>query len=43
MKSLNLTSGDRMRITKYQNIVSKGNTKNWSKEIFDIVSVLRTN
>ena len=33
----------RVRITKYQNIFSKGYTENWSKEIFIISSVLKTN
>ena len=28
-------NGDRVRITKYKNIFSKGYTENWSKEIFD--------
>ena len=34
--------GDKVRIIKYKNIVSKGYTKNWSKEIFLINSVLKT-
>ena len=34
---------DRARITKYKNIFSKGYTKNWSREIFIIDSVLKTN
>ena len=29
---------DRVRITKYKNIFSKGYTKNWPREIFIIVS-----
>ena len=29
---------DRVRITKYKNIFSKGYTKTWSREIFIIVS-----
>ena len=29
---------DRVRITKYKNIFSKGDTKTWSREIFIIVS-----
>ena len=33
---------DRVRITKYKNIFSKGYNKNWSKEIFAIDSVLKT-
>ena len=35
--------GDRVRITKYKNIFSKSYTKNWSREIFAIDSVLKTN
>ena len=34
---------DRVRITKYKNIFSKGYTKNWSREMFIINSVLPTN
>ena len=34
---------DKARITKYKNIFSKGYTKNWSKEIFLIDSVLKIN
>ena len=34
---------DRVRMTKYKNIFSKGYTKNWSREIFFINSVLKTN
>ena len=34
---------DRVRITKYKNIFSKGNTENWPREIFVIDSVLKTN
>ena len=34
---------DRVRITKYKNIFSKGYTENWSSEIFIINSVLKTN
>ena len=33
--------GDRVRITKYKNIFSKGYTENWSRKIFVIDSVLR--
>ena len=36
-------AGDRVRITKYKDIFSKGYTKNWSREILVIGSVLRTN
>ena len=32
-----------VRIAKYKNIVSKGYTKSWSKEIFVIDSVPKTN
>ena len=34
---------DRVRITKYKNIFSKGYSDNWSREIFIIDSVLKTN
>ena len=34
---------DRVRITKYKNLFSKGYIKNWPKEIFFIDSVLKTN
>ena len=34
---------DRVRITKYKNIFSKGYTENWSTKIFIIDSVLKTN
>ena len=34
---------DRIRITKYKNIFSKGYTENWPREIFIIDSVLKTN
>ena len=34
---------DRVRITKYKNIFSKGYTENWSREILFINSVLETN
>ena len=33
---------DRVRITKYKNIFSKGCTQNWSREIIVIDSVLKT-
>ena len=32
-----------MRITKYENIISEVYTENWSREIFIIDSVLKTN
>ena len=34
---------DRVRISKYKNIFSKGYTKNWSRRILVIDSVLKTN
>ena len=34
---------DRVRITKYKNIFRKGYTENWSREIFTIDYVLKTN
>ena len=34
---------DRVRITKYKNIFSKDYTENWSRQIFIIDSVLKTN
>ena len=33
-KALKFKVGDRVRITKYKNIISRGFTKNWSREIF---------
>ena len=33
----------RVRITKYKNIFSKGYSENWSREIFIIDSLLKTN
>ena len=36
-------ANDRVRITKYKNIFSKGYTKNWSTGIFITNSVLKTN
>ena len=34
---------NRVRITKYKNTITKGNTKHWSKQMFFIDSVLKTN
>ena len=34
---------DRFRSTYYENIFRKGYTENWSREIFIINSVLKTN
>ena len=42
-KSSKFEVGDRVRNTKHKNIFSKGYTENWSKEIFVIDSVLKTN
>ena len=41
-KYLQFKVNDRVRITKYKNIFSKGYTTNWSREIFVIDSVLKT-
>ena len=38
-----LKVNDRVRITKYKNILKKGYTENWSRKIFIIDSVLKTN
>ena len=43
LKSPKFKVGDRVRITKYKNIFSKGYTENWSKEIYVIDSMLKTN
>ena len=43
LKALKFKVNDRVRITKYKNIFSKGYTENWSREIFIIDSVLKTN
>ena len=42
-KAPELTVNDRVKITKYKNICSKGYTENWLREIFIIDSVLKTN
>ena len=42
LKAPRFEINDRMRITKYKNIFSKGCTENWSREIFIIDSVLKT-
>ena len=34
--------GDHARISKYKNIFAKGNTPNWSKEVFVIKKVKNT-
>ena len=41
--ALKFKVNDRVRITKYKNIFGKGYNKNWSREIFIINSVLKTN
>ena len=42
-KALKFKVNDRVRITKYKNIFSKGYTENWSREIFIIDSVFKNN
>ena len=42
-KAPKLKVNGRVRITKYKNIFNKGYTGNWSREIFIIDSVLKTN
>ena len=42
-KATKFKVNNRVRITKCQNIFSKGYTENWSREIFIIDSVLKTN
>ena len=42
-KALKFQGGDRVRITKYKNIFRKGDTNIWSREIFAIDSVTKTN
>ena len=42
-KACNFENNDRVRITKYKNIFSKGYAKNCSREIFIIDSVLKIN
>ena len=42
-KASKFNVNDRVRITKYKNIFSKDYTENWSREIFIIDSVLKTN
>ena len=43
IKLQNLKIGDRVRITKYKDIFSKGYSKKWSKKRFMIDSVLKAN
>ena len=42
-KSLKFKIGGKVRITKYNNIFRKDYSKNWSREIFFVDSVLETN
>ena len=42
-KATKFNVNDRVRTTKYKNVFSKGYTENWSREIFIINSVLKTN
>ena len=42
-KASKFNVNDRVGITKYNNIFSKDYTENWSREIFIIDSVLKTN
>ena len=42
-KASKFKTGDRVRITKYNNIFCKGYTESWSSKIFVIDSVLKTN
>ena len=42
-KAPKFKENDRVKITNYKNIFSKSYTKNWSREIFIIDSVLKTN
>ena len=43
LKAPKFKVNDRVRMTKYAIIFSKGYTENWSREIFIIDSVLKTN
>ena len=42
-KTPKFKTDDRMKISKYKNIFRKSYTKKWSKEVFAIDSVLKTN
>ena len=42
-KAPKFKAGERVRITRYKDLFSKGCTENWSREIFVIDSVLKTN
>ena len=43
LKAPEFKVNDRVRITKYMHIFSKGYTQNWSREMFIIDFVLKTN
>ena len=43
LEALKFKVNDRVRITMYKNIFSKAYSENWSREIFIIDSVLKTN
>ena len=42
-KAPKIKFSDRVRITKYKNVFAKDYTESWSREIFVIDSVLKTN
>ena len=42
-KALKSKFNDKVRIIKYNNILSKGYTEYWSRKIFIIDSILKTN
>ena len=42
-KAAKFKVNDRVRVSKYMNIFSKGYTENWAREIFITDSVLKTN
>ena len=42
-KTPKFKASDRVRITKYKNIFSKGYTENWSRTIFIIDTILENN
>ena len=41
-KILNFKVGDRFTILKYKNIFAKGNTQNWSEEVFVVSKIKNT-
>ena len=43
LKASKFKVNDRVKITKYKGIFSKGYTENWLRKIFIINSVLKTN